>query len=271
MNNDPHPTPPVNLNVQVNLPASLAKLQIKLQRLVDLPSVGIIGVRKVDESEYQAGPFKESFQIASDGRVPFPEVKEEFVDWCLKNSFTEAIDCMNAFLEECRLLAAMFRLGSGTAAVGQWDRIWNEEKTDFHWKGFPKKIKILREEFRIQSDFENHVLTLNQARNCLVHRLGTVGSEDITEGGKLVVKWFAIRTLVIDKVTLVETPIAEQEEPTKNESNVVSRIGLFEKRFAIGERIRLSPSELAYTMYTFYRFALELLQVIERMIPAFPK
>lgn len=31
---------------------------------------------------------------------------------------------MNAFLEECRLLAAVFRLGSGTATVGQWDRIW---------------------------------------------------------------------------------------------------------------------------------------------------
>ena len=64
--------------------------------------------------EYQAGPFKESFQIAPAGRVPHPAVKDEFLDWCLKNSFTEAIDCMNAFLEECRLLAALFRLGSAT-------------------------------------------------------------------------------------------------------------------------------------------------------------
>jgi hypothetical protein len=271
MSDHPQPTPPVNLNVQVNLPASLAKLQIKLQRLIDLPSIGIVGVRKVDESEYQAGPFKESFQIASDGRVAYPEVKEEFVGWCLKNSFTEAIDCMNAFLEECRLLAALFRLGPGTATVDQWDRIWNEEKSGFHWKGFPEKIKILREEFGIQSQFEAHVLTLNQARNCLVHRLGIVGSEDVTEDEKLVIKWFAVRMLIIDKVTGEETPIAGQKEPTKNESNLVSRIGLFEKRFAIGEQVRLSSNELAYTMYTFYRFALELLQVVERMMPTPPK
>ena len=267
MNNDPHPTPPVNLNVQVNLPASLAKLQIKLQRLVDLPSVGIVGVRKVDESEYQAGPFKESFQIASDGRVPYPEVKEEFVDWCLKNSFTEAIDCMNAFLEECRLLAAVFRLGSGTATVGQWDQIWNEERRNFHSEGFPRKIEILREEFRIQSRLEDHAISLNKARNCLVHRLGIVGPKDATGDGNLVVKWFAVRMFLVDKVTGEETPIADQVEPTKNESNLVAKVGLFEKRFAVGEKVQFSPNELAYTMFTFYRFALELLQALERIMP----
>lgn len=62
MNNDPHPTPPVNLNVQVNLPASLAKLQIKLQRLVDLPSVGIaVSGRSMNQSIKRA-PSKNLFR-----------------------------------------------------------------------------------------------------------------------------------------------------------------------------------------------------------------
>ena len=266
MNGEPKP-PPVNVNVEVNLAEALAKLQVKLQRLVDLPAVGILGVQKVDEAEYQVGPFSESFHIASDGRVPFSSVKDEFTDWCLKNSFTEAIDSMNAFLEECWLFASIFRLSAGAATAGQWDNIWNKKRSNFHWKGVPEKIKILRRDFGVQSELEPHILSLNKARNCLVHRLGTVGPDDITGDEKLVIKWFAVRMLIVDKTTGEETPVAEQREPTRNESNLVARVGLFEKHFALGEKVRFSSSELAYTMYTFYRFAGELLRIIERMMP----
>jgi hypothetical protein len=258
---DPQPQP-VNVHVEVNLPASFAKLRVRLQRLVDLPSIGTIGVRKVTESEYQTSPFPESFQIAPDGRIPYPAVVEEFIEWCLKNSFTEAIDCMSAFLEECRSLAAVVRIGSNTTTVGEW----NAEMNSFHRMGFPDKIAHLREEFGIQSQFEEHVVSLNRVRNCLVHRLGIVGAKDVSQDAKLVIKWHALRMIIIDSVTGEESSVAEQKV-AKNESKLVARFGPVEKQLSIGDQIRLSPDELFYTMFTFYRFASELLQALGQQIP----
>jgi hypothetical protein len=70
--------------------------------------------------------------------------------------------------------------------------------------------------------------------------------------------------VIIDSVTGEET-FLPQLTPTANESTVNLRIGPVEKRFRVGDHIRLSPVELNYTMGTFRSFALEILKAIERL------
>jgi hypothetical protein len=55
--------PPENnehhVNIEVNLPAALGKLQVQLQWLSDMVSVGVTGLRKVDETTPLPGNLQE--------------------------------------------------------------------------------------------------------------------------------------------------------------------------------------------------------------------
>lgn len=253
------------VTINVNLPAALAKLDRDLQRLVDLVEIGVTGVRKVEEAEYKISPFVAAQQLHEP--IPFSEVKDEHLLWCLKNAFTGAIDRIGEFLEECRVLGNLYRLGPTTISGEDWLRIGTSERRQFDGKGFPDKIEYLRQEFDATSQFEGHILTLNQARNCLVHRLGVVSQKDVKGKEFFTIRWHAMRIVVIDSVTGEET-LLPQLTPTKNESTVNLRVGPVEKQFRVGDRIRLSPDELNYTMWTFRSFALEILQAIERLRPS---
>jgi hypothetical protein len=254
-----------HVTVTTNLPASLAKLESHLQHLVDVVSIGVIGVQKVEEAEYKVSPFAAAQQLAEP--LSYAEAKEEHLYWSLKSAFTEAIDRIGEFLEECRVLAVLYRLGSTTINGEGWNRIWTTEREAFDRKPFPAKIEYLREQCGTNFQFEEHVLTLNQARNCLVHRLGVVSEKDSKGKELFTIKWHSIRFVIIDCVTGEET-FVPQLTPTKNESTLNLRIGPIEKSFHVGDRLRLSPEELNYTMWTFRSFALELLQAIERLRPS---
>jgi hypothetical protein len=95
------PTPakpkPREVNIAVNLPALLGNLQVGLQRLSDLVTIGLTGALKVEENDYREPLTFASLQIASDRRTSLSKAREEFQAWCLKNSFTEAIDLVSAF------------------------------------------------------------------------------------------------------------------------------------------------------------------------------
>lgn len=252
------------VTVNVNLPAALGMLETRLQQLVDLILIGVTGVRKVEEAEYKVSPFAASQQLADP--LPYSRVKDEYLYWSLKNAFTEAIDRMGEFLEECRVLAILHGLGSTTIAGGDWNRIWTIEREAFDKKSFPKKIEYLREKCATSFQFEEHALILNQARNCLVHRLGVVSKKDSKGEEFFTIKWRALRLVIIDSITGEET-FVPHPAPTRNESTLNLRIGDVEKKFRVGERLQLSPEELNYTMWTFRSFALEILKAIERLQP----
>jgi hypothetical protein len=65
------------VTVNVNLPAALSKLEKRLQQLVDLVSIGVRGVRKVEETEYKVSPFAAAQQLAEP--LPYSEVKDEYL------------------------------------------------------------------------------------------------------------------------------------------------------------------------------------------------
>jgi hypothetical protein len=258
-------TEPTHINIDVNLPALLGKLQVGLQRLGDLVIIGLVGSPKVEESDYREPREFASLQIASNERMSLSKAREAFRTWCLKNSFTEAIDLVSAFLEDCRTIAALFRL-RGTCTGTDLNKVYIEDAKKFHEFGFPAKIEHLRKDFGIASQFEDHVVSLNRARNCLVHRLGIVSPKDINASGRLVVTWHSLNLIAIDNSTGRETILVE---PTvfESESQIAARIGPYRREFRIGDRILFDRNEHKHTVFTFYVFALELVQTLEKLHP----
>jgi hypothetical protein len=260
-------TPPQHVNVSVNLVAALSKLLVQLQHLADFVSVGAAGVAKLELSDYQNSPFSHSYQLAGEHRIPFSQIKERFEVWCVKNSFTEAIDVLSHFLEECRLVAALYSIGNRTISSWEWKQSVVDAENRFHRLPFPDKIEELRTKYNVRSDFEEFVLSLNAARRCLIHRLGVVSSNDTKGSEYLVVKWHTITLFLRDKVTGEEIPV-EIGKPAEHESELVMRAGPSERRFDLKEQIKLTPTELFHTLHTFYLFAVDLLKALERMAPA---
>src|SRR5262249_28326764 len=113
---------PRHVNISINLLGALGKLLIPLQRLAAFISVGVTGVGKIEKTDYEQSPFAFSYQIAGEHRVPYPQIKDDFTTWCIKNSFTEAVDILSIFLEECRLIAALYSLGRGTITGEEWNQ-----------------------------------------------------------------------------------------------------------------------------------------------------
>jgi len=62
----------------------------------------------------------------------------------------------------------------------------------FHRRGLPYKLRFLSEEhgLSVSRELQEQVLSLNRARNCLVHRAGVVSAQhDANDSGKLRVFW----------------------------------------------------------------------------------
>jgi hypothetical protein len=99
-----------------------------------------------------------------------------------------------------------------------------------------------------------------------VRRHGIVGNDDLNDSERMTMKWYAFHTMIANTVTGRETLVDEQNAPTENPSNLIARIGLVKRHLSVGDRIQLSPIEFFDTMFTFHKFALELLQVVERRL-----
>jgi hypothetical protein len=256
---------PKEVRVTVNLEVLLGKLQISLQRLIDFVAIGLAGARRVEKSDYEEPKEFASLQVAAENRLPFATARDEFITWCLKNSFTDAVDLVSSFLEESRMVGALYSLG-GRCSGADWKRAMNSEKKQFHELGFPAKIKFLREKYAISSNFENHVLSLNRARNCLVHRLGVVSEKDVDATGYLTLTWHSVNLLLIDNSTREETRLTK---PTRveSESTLAARIGPHRRQLKVGDRILFDQDEHKHTMLTFYTFALQIVQAIEKLQP----
>jgi hypothetical protein len=254
-----------HIHITVNLTGLLGGLLISLQRLIDRVSIGLVGAAKVNEVDYAQPQQFAAIQLAPNHRLALAEAREDFESWCLKNSFTEAIELLSAFLEQGRTIAASYKLGSPCSRV-DFEKAWHHDRRKFHRLGLPEKIKHLRKQFGVQSKFEPNVLSLNRARNCLVQRLGRVSPEDGDPNGNLTLTWHALDLILIDKASRHETPLTEPLT-VKSESDLVARIGPRERQLKVGDRILFDQIEHKNTMLTFYVFALEIAQSIEKLQP----
>jgi hypothetical protein len=165
------------------------------------------------------------------------------------------------------MLVGLFRL-AGRHSGADWNRTLINDKKKFHRMEFPDKIDHLREHFGVASKFEHHVLSLNRARKCLVHRLGIVSAEDVVDAtGRLVVTWHSLKFVIVDTATNHET-ILDAPMQVETESTFQAKIGPRRREFAIGERIKLDRDEHAHTVFTFYVFALEIMRAVEKLQPS---
>jgi hypothetical protein len=123
---------------------------------------------------------------------------------------------------------------------------WNADEAaqaEFHKATLSQKLRCLNREFGLMLPRAQRsaLFTLMAARNCLVHRLGTVTAVDQNSADGLVVTWFGLQLQIVgaDGIRRVDTLPAPFEAGETVE--VISR-----KRsrcFALGDQMDFSTNE----------------------------
>jgi hypothetical protein len=174
----------------------------------------------------------------------FGEIQAEWRLWVEAGGFRELCEVLESYLAALYRAALIFSQSSegkisssATLAIPK----------DFSRKGLQRKLELLESDFDIKITFSKELSSLWDARNCLTHRRGIVGHEDLKFDNKLIVSWCGLETVFVDNETGREVLIAHDlPMPDTTAGGVVTaKIVHKERRFGLGERLTLTTHEIS--------------------------
>lgn len=252
------------LQINLNLAALWSQFFIKLQHLLDGVGVLEAGASVVTEEQVSSNRGFMSFTPASGSQLPFQQAREFAQDWLLRAFLRDSIEITGLFLDECLSVCALIRLAAkGKVSGGEVQHVMNVLPEKHHKLHFPEKLARLEREFGVSSPFTSHVLSLNRARTCVVHRLGVVSPLDANEDNDLVVTWHTTQMVAREIESGKELVLDRPGLVIENESMVEMRFVEHQKRFALGEQVKLTPFEIYSCIVTFWAFGTNTAEAIE--------
>ncbi len=251
------------LNVSISTAALQGRYLAEIQNLLDIITFVYRATETLTEERYQSPLGFMSVHPAHNRRLSFAEAHDHSKQWLLGSFLTDSVNATGSFLDECRKVCALYRLGGKGRFVGQeFKDIFAGDRKRFHRLGFPDKFGHLRSDFGVETPYERHFLSLNQARNCLVHRNGIVAPEDTNQEGRLVVTWRTVEFLAKPPGEGDEIVIEGQTRLDAGWS-VSLRSTDRERSFDVGKRIELTVPELYQSILTLHALASSLVKSIE--------
>lgn len=251
-----------HLHVTVNLDALLGELQSALQFSINLVAMALKSTSSsVDEElRFPQGIFGTTF----DQRLQWSpeEAVRHYHTWALSNGLRDAIEGVSSFLESAhRVLSAWALIECQNAGTRLKQSDWEAgmDGTAFHRLGLPDKLVHIQNEHHVvpDNDLQRHVLSVNSARNCLVHRRGVVSTRDVDAQGVLTVEWRKLHTFLQDDDGEHELVIGQRIE---KESWVCIKVIDEKKAFSLGEQVKFSAQEFADITWGLFAFGSDLVQ-----------
>lgn len=252
------------LQINLNFAALWSNFFIKLQHLLDGVSLLEAGASVVTEEQVSAKRGFMSFSPASNSQLPFPHAIEFAQDWLLCAFLRDSIEITGLFLDECLSVCTLIQLAAkGKVSGSEVHHVMNVLPEKYHKLHFPEKLARLEREFGVRSPFTSHVSSLNRARTCVVHRLGIVSPLDVNEDNGLVVTWRTTQMVAREIASGKELVLDRPGLLVENESMVEMRFIDHQRRFALGEQVKLTPFEIYSCIVTFWAFGTSTAEAIE--------
>lgn len=175
-------------------------------------------------------------------------VKEEFEKWVISNGLRELVESFGLFLDKVH--AACLLMATNKKQVSNEDA--EKFGPAFERKGVEDKLSILENRFGVTSDKEKYISSINQARNCITHRKGKVGPEDLRGEETFRLIWWGFdiyaETPSGEKYSL-KPPIPEEGLLLKEGGKVMLQIKDRIIEYKIGDIVNLSPNDLGEICY----------------------
>ncbi|MFC2012629.1 hypothetical protein ACFLVU_05815 [Chloroflexota bacterium] len=183
-------------NIKINLSALNAVLQRSIQRTIDIVSLGLISAEQITDTGALKLPGA-FFHVspAANFHLDFESARTEFKKWALMGGIRDCIEAVNTFLESVHPICFLYSVGSPLKG-----EVWNigmnsKTRINFHKRGLPSKIDFLVTEYApiLRPELTDEVISINKARNCMVHRNGIVSVLDKNSEDGLLVRWRKIQ------------------------------------------------------------------------------
>lgn len=185
-----------------------------------------------------------------------PEVlqgwKEQFRLWVVSSGFREVVDSLCRYFDQ-------IHLGCSIAANRKFDPVAQKR---FERLGLEGKIDLLRERLGLTSPNATLVASFYPIRNCLVHRLGRVGHEDINEGASLALRYRRLEFVhTTESGRVIRLPDLMDPKAKPFHVEEAGTLGFqFSERsleFPFGSIVTFSPKELTEILFFTQHFLFE--------------
>lgn len=176
-------------------------------------------------------------------RETLEHFKEEFKIWIEACALREAIEAFVLFLDELHHACSIVAAGRDNTSFDQVI----EKQRKFAQEGVPNKLNILNQRYDITSENSANILKVYKARNCLAHRNGRIGQEDIRDDTQFIVAWRGM-DLFIEEPDGTRSNLSEIPEGgllLKNGGAVKVQFVERSRSFNKGDILSLSTRDLA--------------------------
>lgn len=252
------------VDIHVDLLAIHDGFLVQLQKLADIMRLAFSSLGTVTEAGYENFSFFMTYDPAANRKLNFASAKTEMESWIVRSLVRDAVDFTSVLLDNCRTASAFFRLKTKTAITKEEvERIPLQEKDEFNRLPIPEKLARLSSHYGVSSELQSHFLSINRVRNCLVHRLGIVGRQDLDESQSLILRLRTNRFVALSpdgkaKVTIDKPgPIEPGWQPGWETADV-------ERVFKLDDKIKLTHGEMYDTITTLAVFGNTLITSIDK-------
>lgn len=202
-----------------------------------------------------------------------PELKKKrTLEWVFKKAFEEFIVGLTESLIEAYKFIKFYNLAANSkiksiSSKDELDTALNKIERNALSLNFPTLIKEIEEGFNLNLLLKREILSVNQVRNCLVHRNAIVSEKDINDESKNCLSLY-----LIDLISLTEVNGDYLEIKWEHKKNgfPITNIGFQEMprefNFSNGEKIILNQNIFNCATYTSVRFAQHLLAITHGII-----
>jgi hypothetical protein len=192
---------------------------------------------------------------------PLEIVRPGLERWLFTSAFRDAIEHVAAFFEAIREADALLSL-SGTSSFthDQFVEAVVAPAATFDRRFFPQKIEYLRQKDLMPPVFDPHLLSINNARNCLVHRRGVVGAQDVDGAGAMRVSWR--RPTIFSRSPGGATRPVRIGDTVEAGTELLSEVVPVEKVFSIGEPVHFGGEDIMGIWWTVLQFGARTTQLL---------
>ncbi len=237
--------PPV-VNIEIKLDRILETAMVGYRRAAVFMGLGCNAARREDFIDYHLD-HATNFKVLPESvdSATLKEWKSEFYQWSVSNGLREVVDFTNVFLDQVY----------EAAAILIEHRRESKKLKKFQHSGLGEKLDFLKNRFGLSCRFPDAVASVGKVRNCLVHRLGVVGPEDVGASGGLVLTWFGMEMIYVgDDGTEYPGPqIAQPNGPDWRipcPGTFAARLKMLEKHYSLGEKLVLDPHTLNQVLFS---------------------
>lgn len=168
-----------------------------------------------------------------------PDRRARQVNWLLAKGFHDIAQGIRETLEEAYLYCVVARRGGGRTTIAEIQAWFDQTKMQANRMNFPDLLgsvsRFLQEPLQHSAELQ----TLNAVRNCLEHRGGVVGQQDVKDG-PLILMLPRLRMEVVSDGVAKDVEIGMYVEKG---GVIQARQDRLEKTFQLGERVTFTSAE----------------------------